>query len=394
MNIVNSGNKFVVYGDEVRTFQTLPAETFRVCLSQQEGFFLVKHNDLTVDEKIYGPYAKKVKKVMDTYDQSTRNLGIILSGPKGVGKSVFARLLSEEGKKRNLPTIIVNFAANGIDTFISSITQECIVLFDEFEKVFRNDEGDQDKLLSLFDGVDNGRKLFVITCNKTYELSEYLLNRPGRFHYHFMLGAPDYADAKEYLEDSLVESAKGNIENLLNYHTANAFTYDILRAIVQELNCGYSLKETLQDLNVQKKNRLTVNPVVTFNNGVVLTCPGNSATLNMDEDRLNLIWMELKRSSIPEELRSYVLRLVANLRLEIPTMAVKCDTTGYHIDPEDVILHMSDWMDSLRDMDGMTEDEKQRIIDFMSGFDSDNIKSVQLKSSINGENYDARKFDC
>lgn len=393
MNIVNSGSKYVVYGDEVRTFKTLPAETFRVCFSQHEGFFLVKCEDLTVEEKVYGPYAKKVKKVMDTYNHSTRNLGIILSGPKGVGKSVFARLLSEEGKKRDLPTIIVNMAIGGIDTFISSITQECIVLFDEFEKIFSNDEGDQDKLLSLFDGIDNGRKLFVITCNKTYELSEYLLNRPGRFHYHFMLGAPDYDDAKEYLEDSLIDSAKENIEKLLSYHAANGFTYDILRAIVQELNCGYSLKETLEDLNVQKKNRLTVNPVVTFNNGAVLLCNGGSATLNMDEQRHNLIWMELKRSSIPAEISSAVMNYASNIRINILTAAVKCDATGYFVNPEDVNIEMADWMDCLRSTNDLTEEEKQVIYDFMIGIDSDEIKSVQLKSSITNDNFDARKFD-
>ena len=45
-------------------------------------------------------------------------------------------------------------------------------------------------MLSLFDGLDNGKKLFVITCNEVERLNAYLLNRPGRFHYHFVDCSP------------------------------------------------------------------------------------------------------------------------------------------------------------------------------------------------------------
>ena len=83
---------------------------------------------------------------------------------------MFARMLAEKGNKAGLPLIIVDMAIPGVADFISSISQECIVLFDEFEKIFREDSKDdehpQEELLSLFDGVDSGKKLFVITFER------------------------------------------------------------------------------------------------------------------------------------------------------------------------------------------------------------------------------------
>lgn len=392
MNIVNSGSKYVVYGDEVKTFQTLPAETFRVCFSQQEGFFLVKHNDLTVDEKIYGPYVKKVQKVIGTYTDSVRNLGIILSGPKGVGKSVFARLLSEEGKKRGLPTIIVDIGLSGVASFISSIEQECIVLFDEFEKMFKDDEGQQDRLLSLFDGIDSGKKLFIITCNKTYELSEYLLNRPGRFHYHFMLGSPSQEDAKEYLEDNLVESAKGSMDSLLQYHLTNHFTYDVLRAIIQELNRGYTLKETLQDLNVEKNTRLRIRPVVKFNNGAIAVCPGGTY-IEMDSDRTQRVWMEWKSSSLPAGMEQAIKSVQGSIGIVFENNAIKCNSSGYFVNPENIVLLANEWSDHQKD-NNLTEEEKNAVKNFMLDIDADEIASVELNAAFNSDSWDARKFDC
>ena len=191
MNIVNAGSNYMVYGEEVKTYKTLPALTYKVEFSQFKGFYLTTHNDLIVHEKIYGPYGRKVAKVMNTFTKGDRNLGIILSGPKGVGKSMFARQLAVDGRKLNLPLLIVDCPYPGIEDFIGSIEQECIVLFDEFEKTFKTrQDGDvnpQENLLSLFDGVDGGKKLFVVTCNEVNRLNDYLLNRPGRFHYHFII---------------------------------------------------------------------------------------------------------------------------------------------------------------------------------------------------------------
>ena len=53
-----------------------------------------------------------------------------------------------------------------------------MVLFDEFDKTFstndRNNAGDpQTEMLTLFDGLSTGKKLFIITCNELKNLNDY-----------------------------------------------------------------------------------------------------------------------------------------------------------------------------------------------------------------------------
>ena len=81
MNIVNSGDRYMIYGEDVKTYKKLPAETYQVGFSPMSGFYLTLHNDLHVNEK--------VDKVLQTFRAFNRNMGVILSGPKGVGKSMF-----------------------------------------------------------------------------------------------------------------------------------------------------------------------------------------------------------------------------------------------------------------------------------------------------------------
>lgn len=124
-------------------------------------------------------------------------------------------------------------------------------------------------MLSLFDGIGNGKKLFVITCNDLHDLSSYLLNRPGRFHYHFTLSTPNSEEIREYMMDKLKPEYQCNIEKIINFAAYTEITYDCLRAIAFELNNGYTLKETLGDLNILKTNAPYYNIIITFMDGTV-----------------------------------------------------------------------------------------------------------------------------
>ena len=373
MNIVNSGDRFMVYGEEVKTYKSLPANTYALDFDQMKGFSLRIHNDLVVNEKIYGPYAKKVQKVMNSFNISNRNLGIILSGPKGVGKSVFARLLAEEGKKENLPLIIVSNNYPGLSDYISSIQQECIILFDEFEKMFskgipniRGEEGPgaQDTLLSLFDGIDNGKKLYVVTCNNYSDLSTYLLNRPGRFHYHFKLNSPIGDDIREYLNDNLIDDAKKYIDEIVTLSNMSTFTYDILRAIVFELNQGYDLDESLQDLNIERDARLYLDMAITFANGITVRS-AEPIYIDYSNDRTIGYRFFIKKSDVPIEYYRYCGELY--IRFDKDDLTVNKD--GYFIDKSKIRVEFDeDW----QFIDTDTEDKKalrNSISDFIDTFE-------------------------
>jgi len=150
---------FKVFGDGLAIESKLSPGVYTIDLVPMQGFFLKKCAPLTVTEKLYGRHMEKIKKLIEAYGRFDRSMGVIFSGDKGIGKSIAACMLCQEMMKKGLPIILVDNNYDGLSAFIDSIDQECVVLFDEFEKNFpkKNDEDEsmhdqgQEKLLSLFD---------------------------------------------------------------------------------------------------------------------------------------------------------------------------------------------------------------------------------------------------
>lgn len=287
MNIVSAGSRFMVYGDDVQTYKELPVGAYEVHASQMTGFFLTKRNDFKVTEKVYGNHAIKVDKVLKSFSLSDRNFGLILSGQKGIGKSMFMRVLAEKANGMGYPVIVVNSYIPGIDNFLGDIEQEVIVLFDEFEKTFRQDDDHhepQEEMLSLFDGTDGGKKLFIITCNEVRKLNTYLLNRPGRFHYHFEILPPSGDEVREYMIDKLDPTYWDQVDKVVALANSIYMTYDYLRAIAFELNQGYPLEEALADLNIARV-QAEFDITVTMHGGIEYKAYGESMDLYSDDSR-------------------------------------------------------------------------------------------------------------
>lgn len=296
MNVVHSGNTFQIYGDSLKTYEQLPSGTYEIGFSKFSGFFLTAHNDLTVNEdKVYGCTEQKVQKVLHSFSKVDRNFGVILSGRKGIGKSLFARLLAVHAKEIGTPLILVTAYYPGVANFLASIEQEVIVLFDEFEKTFASKDNDapQEELLPMFDGLDGGKKLFVVTCNEVHKLNSYLLNRPGRFHYHFILTNPNPDEIREYLTDKLQEQYHPLIKKVVSFSAHADLTYDILRAIAFELNNGYSFEETLADLNISKESTPRFDVTAEFADGAKSTAIDERIDL-YSPDRIYL-WFYLRK---------------------------------------------------------------------------------------------------
>lgn len=304
MNVVHSGNQFQIYGDALKTYEKLPLGTYEVNFHKMMGFFLTSHSELVVnEEKIYGSTPSKVEKVLRGFQAVDRNFGVILSGRKGIGKSLFARQLAIRAKDYGLPLILVPTYYPGIADFISSIEQEVIVLFDEFEKTFASQENNnpQEEMLPLFDGIDNGKKLFIITCNELHKLNSYLLNRPGRFHYHFVLGNPNPDEIKEYMTDKLKPEYHHLIKKLIGFSLNVDLTYDVLRAIAFELNMGYSFEETLMDLNISKEGTPKFNIRVEFSDGSCRTA--NGQRINTYSNERVYVWFNDKSGHSGDSIR-------------------------------------------------------------------------------------------
>lgn len=277
MKVVNIGTRFEIYNDTLKVYDKLPAKTYTICFEKMSGFHLEAHADLKISEKIYGVHEEKALKVLRSFAGFDRSLGVILSGDKGIGKSLFAKRLCEMAVAQGIPVLIVDQFIPGVASYIESIDQEVLVLFDEFDKTFGNirvgeNEADpQAGLLSLFDGVAHGKKLFVITCNELRGLNDYLVNRPGRFHYHFRFDYPSDTEIKEYLTDKLSKAYYGEIEKVVAFSKRVNLNYDCLRAITFELNTGEPFETAIQDLNILNLNQEKYRVTCHFTDGTTLT---------------------------------------------------------------------------------------------------------------------------
>ena len=272
MKIVNTGNSFKIYDNSLKTFESLPIQSYIVRYDKMSGFFLETYPNIEITEKIYGVHKEKVAKVMKSFEIFDRNLGVILSGEKGIGKSICAKLLAEDAVAKGYPLIVVNQYIPGIADYIASIEQKVVVLFDEFDKTFfsgdRDSIGDpQTEMLTLFDGLSMGKKLFVVTCNELKNLNNYLVNRPGRFHYHFRFDYPTDNEVREYLTDKLGAAATAEIEKVVSFSHKVNLNYDCLRSIAFELSIGNSFEDAIADLNIMNIQREEYNIVVMFKGG-------------------------------------------------------------------------------------------------------------------------------
>ena len=289
MKVVNTGNSYHIYDNNLNTYDKFPAQVYKICFSVRSGFSIEKYHDIEIKEKIYGSSQEKANKAFKTFNRSNKNIGVILSGPKGIGKSITAKLIIQRAISDNYPVFIVDSYTQGIADYIDSIEQECVILFDEFDKTFSLKDDSQAEMLTLFDGINNGiKKLFVVTCNEIRCLNEFLINRPGRFHYHFRFDYPNDEEIETYLKENLNATYWKEIPEVIKFANKVCLNYDCLRAIAFELSDGANFKEAIKDLNIVNVDEMEYNIHIELENGET----GNTVeSLDMYDSENNRVYI-------------------------------------------------------------------------------------------------------
>jgi hypothetical protein len=197
---------------------------------------------------------------------------------------------------KGFPVILINKHFDNITSFLETINQTVVILFDEFEKNYLDhnksseDEPEgQYSLLNLFDAALSSKKLFLLTCNDVDNISFYLLNRPGRIHYHFKSQRLSIDEITAYCKDNLPEKKHQLIPDICSLGARIPdFSYDMIKALLFELTTyDCNIEEAKRVLNIEAHAVSLFEFTVYFKSGLIET---GSEEINPISSRSDIDW--------------------------------------------------------------------------------------------------------
>lgn len=246
---IQLGNTFKHFNPTATVVDSLPLGVYEMAYDDRlKEIFLQKIDDsFTFNHKIYGLETSFMDHVMKTYEHTSNNLGILLDGTKGTGKTVCGKLLANA---MGLPVILCNIPCDELSGWIAQFNSSAIFFFDEFEKNFSDNTS---MLLSAMDGAfnTNTRKIFILTTNKL-QIDNNFLSRPSRIRYKKTFGNLKKETIIEYCNDNLKN--KEFMQDIIDFiDRLTISTIDILKTIVEEINIHDCTTSTFKDFfNVEE----------------------------------------------------------------------------------------------------------------------------------------------
>ena len=231
--ILQDKNVFSV-GSLTNTYDKLPVGTYRVKFDERaNAYFLQKTNDFEPPKKIYGNM-DCVDRVLNTFKDGDKNLSVLLVGLKGSGKTLTAKQICI---KSQLPVLLIDELYEGTD-FISFLSSpelgSCVILIDEYEKIYTRRDGEL-TMLQILDGACNAKHLFVLTVNEMSNINSNLINRPSRIFYRKIYESIPEDVLIEILDNELVNQ-NWRSEMMQVFDKFTALSYDIVMSLVKEVN--------------------------------------------------------------------------------------------------------------------------------------------------------------
>lgn len=239
----------------------LPVAIYKIQVGAFGEHYLEKiQEEFVFPYKIYGIEDKFIRRVIKTYHNTSGNMGVLLNGIKGTGKTVTAELICNQ---LNLPVIIVPGLTDGLIDFLNDMNQDIVVFIDEFEKVFQN--GSSSVLLSIMDGAmkTENRLVFIMTTNNLH-IDSNLLQRPSRVRYLKTFGDLELPVIMEVVDDMLHH--KEYYDDTVKFISEMPIiTMDLVKAVIEEVNIHDESPYEFKDVfNIHEEKESYMNVYITI----------------------------------------------------------------------------------------------------------------------------------
>lgn len=243
MSASNTNNVWQEFGTSFRPGQTanqrkvLPPGTYKYA-ADMSGWWLERaSNQFEFPYKIYGNHDHIINRIKKSWGTMAGNLGILLNGLKGTGKTVTAQLVAnwviEELK---MPVLVVSSPIPMADV-LAHIEQEVLIIFDEFEKTHAKTEHQQ-ALLTAIDGMarNSFKRMFIFTTNES-RVEDNFIDRPSRIRYMWEFDRLEENLIEELMNDLLDKEMLEYKSDIVAYLTSRSVcSIDTAKTVITEVN--------------------------------------------------------------------------------------------------------------------------------------------------------------
>ena len=240
MTIVKIDDQVQFY-NSIEILERLETRNYTLELSRS-GFYLKESEPFQLPTTVYSHDDFLINTVLKSYRAGPGNLGVMLHGEKGSGKSVTAKILA---KKSGLPTVIIKSKINEDFDYIEFLRQipcDYCLMVDEFDKVFEDSDNAKsdvphhtsNSILSYMDGglTTKSKVLFVFTSNR--EPTNLLSNRPSRIRFSKSYSGVSQDILNGIIQDRLED--KSFEQDLRANIDENFISIDSITSIIDDIN--------------------------------------------------------------------------------------------------------------------------------------------------------------
>ena len=266
-------SNFIINGERIVTkpegqdYDLMPGKVYDLLFDNYEMYSYLKENgNLNMPKKIYEieEDTKFMNRVLlfHNSEYNNGNTGVLLAGDKGTGKSMLAKRIA---LKSNLPIIIVDssYPLWQITKFFKKVKTETCIIFDEIEKNPRT--WPSEDLLTFLDGIqETGKKIVIMTCNKTEGLDENLFDRCSRIRYYRKYKAnANEIFIKEMIEDKGLTPNQPLIDfikrfTVKSFDNINSFL-DEYKLYLETTDTNFMLEDVANIMNISLEDELEKN---------------------------------------------------------------------------------------------------------------------------------------